>query len=379
MQRPHFPHAEDYTEQARRFTFRFPRLNTVLIHINFWIIAHLIYSFLLFLFSRTIAIIDKAFPEPEIGPLLLISLYSGVVFGAITGAINVLASERLEQVATGVRVLIMATLYFLAFWVMWWIGGLVWNPYMATFLEEFDLEFSVEAQRRVLYVLMLFFLVSSLLLSYITQINKRFGPGVQLPILFGRYRAPRMVNRIFMFMDLRDSTTHAENLGNFKYSELIQRSFRIANRLLRFHNAEIYQYAGDEIILTWLSGRRDNPMNCIDYFFDFRNALESEKESFKSEFGFIPIFKAGVHCGPVTAIEIGEVKHDIAYHGDVINTTARIQGMCNKYNSLLLCSKDFNDRLAEEHGTYKLSLVGSEVLKGKSGPVDLYSVVKKEE
>jgi adenylate cyclase len=34
--------------------------------------------------------------------------------------------------------------------------------------------------------------------------------------------------------------------------------------------------------------------------------------------------------GKVTAVEVGEIKRDIAYHGDTLNITARIQSICNK-------------------------------------------------
>ena len=52
-------------------------------------------------------------------------------------------------------------------------------------------------------------------------------------------------------MDLNASTTIAEKLGHIKYSEFIRDSFQDINLIVSSFNAEIYQYVGDEIVLTW--------------------------------------------------------------------------------------------------------------------------------
>lgn len=43
-------------------------------------------------------------------------------------------------------------------------------------------------------------------------------------------------------------------------------------------------------------------------------------------------FKAGLHGDKVTAVEAGDIKRDIAYYSDTLNTAARIEIVCNKYN-----------------------------------------------
>ena len=42
--------------------------------------------------------------------------------------------------------------------------------------------------------------------------------------------------------------------------------------------------------------------------------------------------------GMVTAVEVGDIKRDIAYHGDTLNTAARIQSICNSYEKKFLSS-----------------------------------------
>ena len=38
--------------------------------------------------------------------------------------------------------------------------------------------------------------------------------------------------------------------------------------------------------------------------------------------------------------EVGVVKKEVAYHGDVINTSARIQAECNKHKVPILISEE---------------------------------------
>jgi hypothetical protein len=39
-------------------------------------------------------------------------------------------------------------------------------------------------------------------ISFVNLMNKKFGVGVLIPMMFSRYRNPREEVRIFMFMDL---------------------------------------------------------------------------------------------------------------------------------------------------------------------------------
>ena len=91
------------------------------------------------------------------------------------------------------------------------------------------------------------------------------------------------------------------------------------------------------------------------------------------KYGQKPFFKAGINVGKVMVAEVGQTKKEIAYHGDTINTAARIQGKCNEYNSELLVSRAVVEALGD-HGEYETKLVGDIPLKGKSKHVAIYKV-----
>ena len=68
--------------------------------------------------------------------------------------------------------------------------------------------------------------------------------------------------RIFLFLDMRSSTHIAESLGAMKYSQLVQDCFADLYQAVQQTGAHIYQYVGDEAVLTWKSSP-ENFVNAV--------------------------------------------------------------------------------------------------------------------
>ena len=62
---------------------------------------------------------------------------------------------------------------------------------------------------------------------------------------------------------------------------------------------------------------------------EIRKVFNHRSSYYTANYGVVPDFKAGLHCGPVMVGEIGVVKRDIAFSGEVVGTAARIQNRCN--------------------------------------------------
>ncbi len=90
----------------------------------------------------------------------------------------------------------------------------------------------------------------------------------------------------------------------------------------------------------------------------------------ENKYQVIPEFKAGLHYGMVTAGEIGSMKRDIVYSGDVLNTTSRIQEQCNYYKVDFLVSSETLD-LMGEHMPFEAVHLGNIELRGKKTSIDL--------
>jgi len=219
----------------------------------------------------------------------------------------------------------------------------------------------------------LFLITQIVLLNFIIQSDRTFGPSKLANFLTGKYHLPVKEDRVFLFIDLKDSTTYAEQLGSIKYSMLIKDCIADINTLIRPFKGEIYQYVGDEVVITWITGQTIETPYCIDIFFAFEDLLGSRTTYYQNKFGLLPKFKAGVNGGSVTATEIGDIKRDIAYHGDVLNTASRIQEACNQYEQTFMITGNLLHKLSRLD-KYNISSIGNIQLKGKHGGTDVYAI-----
>src|SRR5690606_8331673 len=147
--------------------------------------------------------------------------------------------------------------------------------------------------------------------------------------------------------DLKNSTRIAEDLGHVKYSRLIQDCYFDLNRIVFEYNADIYQYVGDEVVLTWPNCKNNLSKYALKATFAFRRLLEKRKGHYLRNYVIIPEFKGGLNLGTVSVAEIGAIKRDIAYHGDVVNTASRLQAAAKQYEKTLMVSEQVVRELSE--------------------------------
>jgi len=208
---------------------------------------------------------------------------------------------------------------------------------------------------------------------FFSEIIQYVGDGVIYNALFSKYHRPISEKRIFMFLDMKSSTAIAERLGHEKYFTLLKQYYADMTHAILTTEAEIYQYVGDEIVLSWPKdvGLEDN--NCINAFIKIANKIDAKKHIYLEQFGEVPKFKAGFHIGEVTIGEIGTIKRNIIYTGDVLNTTARIEAECNNYKAQILISGELKQELAAGNNT-SIIKIGALILRGKTIPMALYKV-----
>ena len=216
--------------------------------------------------------------------------------------------------------------------------------------------------------------LSALGVNFLLEVRRKVGPGNLTALVTGRYQRPRSEDILFLFVDLKSSTTIAESLGHREYSEFIQSCFHdLSDAVIQF-GASIYQYVGDEAVLTWPAEGRDAQVSCIDTYFAFQRRLDERRGWYEGRFGVAPEFRAGVEAGPVTVAEVGDVKREIAYHGDPLNTAARLLELCKEYDQQILVSQGLTGALADS-GAYSTTWQGDVTLRGKSDAVSVYGVV----
>ncbi|MCB0791620.1 MAG: adenylate/guanylate cyclase domain-containing protein [Flavobacteriales bacterium] len=205
------------------------------------------------------------------------------------------------------------------------------------------------------------------------RLNDQYGSG-GLDYLTGRYARPRGEMRIFMFLDMRSSTTIAEKLGHVKYFQLLNDVYADITDPVVYSSGTVYQYVGDEVSVTWQLRRGLKDQRCIRCFFDIKRKLASRARYYQDHYGLVPQFKAGFHYGEVTTGEVGLVKKEVIFSGDVVNTAARIQNSCNAHDVDVLVSKELLDILRLPEDTYRTRHIGEIPLKGKRQEVSLWTI-----
>jgi class 3 adenylate cyclase len=183
------------------------------------------------------------------------------------------------------------------------------------------------------------------------------------------------VERVFMFLDIVSATAIAEKLGHLKYFELLNDFFDDLAEPINTYHGEIYQYVGDEVVISWPLDKGVEDGNCLDCFFSISDTIKNLEKKYLDKYQLVPGFKAGIHCGKVTSGMVGSYKREVVYTGDVLNTTSRIEGKCNHYNVNLLFSDDLKEKVTKLNG-YEFEEIGKINLRGKKGDTRLFTCSK---
>jgi adenylate cyclase len=215
------------------------------------------------------------------------------------------------------------------------------------------------------------------------QMNSKFGHGVFWNIVRGKYNTPKEEKRIFMSLDLNSSTAIAEKLGDKKYHRLLKDFFADITNPVLDNQGEIYQYVGDEVVIAWKYEEGISGNHCIRCFFDMKESIEKKKDIYMKEYNIVPTFKAGIHSGEVVVGEVGIIKRDITYSGDVMNTTSRIRDKCREFRVEIIASAELMEELSEgdfplEINNYITKNLGFVKLTGKEKEILLSTLVPAE-
>jgi adenylate cyclase len=214
--------------------------------------------------------------------------------------------------------------------------------------------------------------IMTLITILILEVTDKYGPGGIWSMMRGKYNNPKIEDRIFIFLDINNATTIAEKLGHKKYFQLLRDFFSDITIPILANGGEIYQYVGDEVVLSW----ETTPLNKIKCFHFLRNAfflIKRREQKYVQRYSIAPTFKAGIHSGEVTAGVIGIIKKDLVYSGDTLNTTARIRGKCHELSEDFVVSGDFLEDFHTPH-SYHIEEIGEMEFKGRKEKEKLYSL-----
>ncbi len=342
-----------------------------------WLVFSFVYSLLERGLLGNLTIYPGTGNPYDFSGTVFITAGTALVCGLIIGSVEVLYLTKLFQRKSFVQKIIYKTTLYLTFIVAFLL-------LTSLFFNSFALKQSIFSEV-VLHNTVAFFTTFSFwsVVIYVGsmigvslfyhEVNENLGQGVLRNFFSGKYHTPKEEERIFMFLDMKGSTTIAEQIGHGKYFAMLKEYFADLSSPIIRHAGEVYQYVGDEVVITWTlkNGLYNN--NCIACFFALKDSLHKQEEKYRSTFGVVPDFKAGLHVGKVTTGEIGVIKKEIIFTGDVLNTTARIQSLCNSLWVDILVSGQLMKKLAVD-SAYQIRSLGESELRGRDEKIELFTI-----
>jgi class 3 adenylate cyclase len=218
--------------------------------------------------------------------------------------------------------------------------------------------------------------LGALLIGAVFELTRLVGSRVLLNVALGRYRTPVREERVLMFLDLAGSTSLAESMGELRVQGLLTRFFFDIDGAILTHGGEVHAYVGDEVIVTWPLDERMSGGRCIECFFAIADSIAQKAESYRHEFGMVPNFRAGLHAGHVVISECGSSRRQLAYFGDTVNVTARLEEHCKEVGRNLLVSSDLL-----RHMKLKPALaaepLGQVRLRGRAAAIEAFAVERR--
>lgn len=299
-------------------------------------------------------------------------LVMGMGFGCLLAFINLLSEgTTLRHRPFGQIILIKTGFYLLGTLAIVFAVNVIFLVFLYSWDELRELWNLISLR---LLVSMVGWLGLSLLsLTFLLEVRRKIGPGNLLALITGKYHRPREEARVFLFLDLKGSTSIAETLGHQRYSQFIRHCFHDLTESVLMFRGQIYQFVGDEVVLTWPGRDPNAERRSLGTFFAFRDRLTERSDWYTSHFGVAPEFRGGIEEGLVTATEVGDIKREIAFHGDALNTAARLLELCREYESPVLVSGRVHEVIAREKD-WTTRLKGEITLRGKKETVPVYGV-----
>lgn len=358
--------------------FRNPKHNHYLKRILPFGIIWLVLSWFILLIESMATEYQNQRPETDITVTWDIFLFASLavfLVGIAVGAVEILWLDKLFKH----KAFWQKILYKMGFYLLFM---LVIN------LVTFPIAASIELQSSIMdtevwnkfsnYIISPTFLSTMVSLSFsifvsllYSGISEHLGHNVLLNFFSGKYHQPKDESRVFMFLDMKSSTSLAERLGHKKYFRFLSDYYNQLSNAIIQYSGEVYQYVGDEIVITWKKDDGLQNHNCIRCVYAMKQSLQKRSTYFKETYGVMPSFRAGLHLGRVTTGEIGALKKEIFFTGDVLNVTARIQKLCKPLKQDIIVSQQLAEQLIAAELNF--DSLGSFELEGRKKSESLFA------
>ncbi|CAN1565022.1 CyaA Adenylate cyclase, family 3 (some proteins contain HAMP domain) [Fimbriimonadaceae bacterium] len=240
--------------------------------------------------------------------------------------------------------------------------------------QALPIAFGVVAPRGEMLQVYAFVLVASVVASFFMSLGRKLGPGVLSGWMLGRYRQPIQERRVVMFLDINDSTTIAEKVGDADFSSFVRDFMADLTQPILASRAEVSHYIGDEVVLTWRLTSRQTRVAWPRMIRLAQQRLDERSSYYMTRYGLMPSFKCGIHAGTVITTEVGVLKSDLVHHGDVLNVASRLAGLCKSQGCNVLATPDALEIASALEG-FSTQSIGLLEVKGRRDSIQAVALV----
>lgn len=178
------------------------------------------------------------------------------------------------------------------------------------------------------------------------------------------------IRAAILISDIRDWTGLNMSLSGEEALALANRYFEILADAVECNGGEVLKFIGDSVLAIFpLEGECQNAAEvCAQALAAAQQAVHVARRS-QPKLGLE--FGIGIHFGEVHYGNIGSSSRiDFTVMGQAVNTTARMESLCRKFNTAILFSEDFAIQLDQP-----CALISEETLKGHEKPLKLFTII----
>ena len=184
---------------------------------------------------------------------------------------------------------------------------------------------------------------------------------------------PRRAEVTLLLTDLRNSTPLAEELGPKGMFDLLNRVFEAQTRAIMSEEGNLEHFLGDQFLSYWGApqAQPDAADRAERAALKLIRAMEDLAATLPESVARLFGYGVALHSGSVLVGNKGSaLRLDYGLVGDTVNEAARIESLTKYYGVKLLLSRQTFARFNGQDACRRL--VDRVIVKGKSGPVELF-------
>lgn len=218
------------------------------------------------------------------------------------------------------------------------------------------------------------FIIIALIIFWL-QMRVFIGARTLKNLIIGKYDRPQLEECIFMIVDVAGSTSAAQDIGDRKFHEFLNRLFILFDAAIHKNDGEVHSYVGDAIFIVWpFSQDKNVNARAFKTLCELHQICIAKQNQIIKEFGIKPKIRAAIHGGPIVIGEMGQRKRQITYLGNTLNLTARLEGLAKELDTSYLVSDEVLDRSNLPKNIHVNSL-GQKSVKGSAKKLAVSQIV----